>query len=158
MVRIINNTDFGGFYDLDFIEKNPDIVSEWVLIDVTNEQKAFIESCHKPMYNGSEFYEGLTQEEIDILNTPFVPEQLSRMKFIIQVFLSTGIKYEDIVIFITNLPNEVIDENSKYVVLTRLRGCAHFERNSSDLLMIAQMMEITTDQLDEIFINGNLIL
>ncbi len=87
-----------------------------------------------------------------------VPEHLSRMKFIMQVFITTGIKYEFIVAFINELPVEVLDDDSKYLVLTRLRGCTHFERYSQDLLMISQMMGITQEQLDEIFINGNLIV
>lgn len=86
-----------------------------------------------------------------------VPKQLSRMKFIMQVFITTTIKYEDIVSFINDLPYQVLDDDSKYLVLTRLIGCTHFERNSEDLLTIAGMMEITSEQLDEIFINGNLI-
>jgi len=88
-------------------------------------------------------------------NSPIeVPKQLSRMKFIIQVFITTGIKYEDIVLFIQNL---TFDEAQKYVILTRLRSATHFDRNSNDLLTIAGMMGITSEQLDNIFINGNLI-
>jgi len=83
-----------------------------------------------------------------------VPQQLSRMKFIIQVYITTGIKYEDIVLFIQNL---AFDEAQKYVILTRLRSATHFDRNSSDLLIIAGMMGISQEQLDNIFINGNLI-
>ena len=83
-----------------------------------------------------------------------VPQEISRMKFIIQVFLTTGIMYEDIVLFIQNL---TFDAAQKYVILTRLRSATHFDRNSNDLLTIAAMMGITSEQLDEIFINGNLI-
>ena len=83
-----------------------------------------------------------------------VPQEISRMKFIIQVFLTTGIMYEDIVLFIQNL---TFDAAQKYVILTRLRSATHFDRYSNDLLTIAQMMGITSEQLDEIFINGNLI-
>jgi len=95
-----------------------------------------------------------TPEEIAEYNQSLIPQQLSRMKFIIQVFLTTGITYEDIVLFIQNL---TFDEAQKYVILTRLRSATHFERNSTDLLTISQMMGITQSQLDEIFINGNLI-
>jgi len=97
------------------------------------------------IWNGSEWVD----------NTPIeVPQQLSRMKFIIQVFITTGIRYEDIVLFIQNL---TFDEAQKYVILTRLRSATHFDRNSSDLLTIASMMGISSEQLDSIFINGNLI-
>lgn len=95
-----------------------------------------------------------TAEEIEAYNRSLIPSQLSRMKFIIQVFITTGIKYEDIVLFIQNL---TFDEAQKYVILTRLRSATHFDRESSDLLTIASMMGITSEQLDSIFINGNLI-
>jgi hypothetical protein len=96
----------------------------------------------------------LTPEEILQANAINVPTTISRMKFIIQVFLTTGIMYEDIVLFVQNL---AFDEAQKYVILTRLRSATHFDRNSSDLLTISAMMGITSEQLDEIFINGNLI-
>lgn len=104
---------------------------------------------------GVEYVES-TEQEIAEANKPIVPETISRMRFIIQVFLTTGIKYEEIVAFIQNLPTEVIDEASKYIVLTRLRSCTHLDRNSTDFNLIADMMGITPEQRDEIFINGNL--
>lgn len=108
----------------------------------------------KPKINDDEtaFIEGATPEEIAEANKVVVPGTISRMKFIIQIFLTTGIKYEDIVLFIQNLN---FDEAQKYVILTRLRSATHFDRTSSDLLTIAAMMQITEAQLDEIFINGN---
>lgn len=95
-----------------------------------------------------------TAEEIEAYNLSLIPKQLSRMKFIIQVFITTDIRYEDIVLFIQNL---AFDEAQKYVILTRLRSATHFDRNSNDLLTIASMMGITSEQLDSIFINGNLL-
>jgi hypothetical protein len=96
----------------------------------------------------------LTPEEIREIT---IPAQISRMKFIMQVFITTQMKYEDIIIFITELPVNVLNDDNKYLILTRLGSCTHFERYSTDLLTISQMMQITTEQLDEIFINGNLI-
>lgn len=116
-------------------------------IEITEEQKAFIETCKLPKYINNDFIDGY----VEVIE---VPEQISRMKFIIQVFLTTGIKYEDIVLFIQNL---TFDEAQKYVILTRLRSANHFDRNSNDLLTISQMMDISQTQLDEIFINGNLL-
>jgi hypothetical protein len=95
-----------------------------------------------------------TAEEIEAYEYNLKPKQISRMKFIIQVFITTGIMYEDIVLFIQNLN---FDASQKYVILTRLRSATHFDRNSADLLTISQMMGITSQQLDEIFINGNLL-
>ena len=115
---------------------------------VTNENGSTYETLEVPK---SGVYETIEELPIEVIE---VPQHLSRMKFIIQVFLTTGIKYEDIVLFIQNL---TFDEAQKYVILTRLKSATHFDRNSSDLLTISAMMGITSNQLDEIFINGNLI-
>ena len=96
-----------------------------------------------------------TSHEIEADEKQRIPAQISRMNFIIQVFMVTGLKYEDIISFIQNLPAQYLDEASKYIVTTKLRGCVFFERYSEDLLLIAQMMNISSAQLDEIFINGN---
>jgi hypothetical protein len=145
--RIINGIDFGGVHSQEWIDNNQDkeiggeLVSEWVLTDVlpTDEKS--------PQWNGSQWIESY-------IKVVEVPKSISRMKFIIQVYLTTQIKYEDIVLFIENLN---FDEAQKYIILTRLRSATHFDRNSSDLLTIAAMMGITSNQLDEIFINGNLL-
>jgi len=132
--RIINGIEHGGNWTEDYIQE------DWVLTDSLPNPL-----FKKPEWNGSEWVD----------NTPIeIPKQLSRMKFIIQVFITTDIRYEDIVLFIQNL---TFDEAQKYVILTRLRSATHFDRNSSDLLTIASMMGITSGQLDSIFINGNLI-
>jgi len=116
-------------------------------IEITEEEKLFIEGCKLPKRINGVFVDAY----VEVIE---VPQQLSRMKFIIQVFITTDIRYEDIVLFIQNL---TFDEAQKYVILTRLRSATHFDRNSSDLLTIASMMGITSEQLDSIFINGNLI-
>ena len=100
------------------------------------------------------FIEGATTDEIAEEIKKSVPQTLSRMKFIIQVFISLGIKYDDIILFIQNLN---IDENEKYIILTKLRSVTDFNRNSIDLQNISSLMQISETQLDEIFINGNKI-
>lgn len=105
-------------------------------------------------WNGKCFEEMATEEELNAIKKKSVPQELSRMKFIIQSFLTTGVKYEDIVLFIQKLN---FDEAQKYVILTRLRSATHFDRNSNDLLTIASLMQISDEQLDEIFIEGNKI-
>ena len=103
-------------------------------------------------WNGKYWEEMATEEELIAIKKNAVPQELSRMKFIIQIFLTTGIKYEDIVLFIQKLN---FDETQKYVILTRLRSAVQFDRNSNDLLTVASLMKISETQLDEIFINGN---
>lgn len=115
---------------------------------VTNADGSFQDFTKKPTSGSFEII------DFDLEISIEVPAQISRMNFIIQVFLVTGLKYEDIVSFIQNLPEQNLDEASKYIVLTKLRGCVFFERHSEDLLLIAQMMGISDAQLDEIFTNG----
>lgn len=93
----------------------------------------------------------LTEEEIRDIT---IPKQLSRMKFKMQVLITTGITYNDIISFIQGLS---MSDFYKKLLLIRLEDCVVFERYSEDLLYIAQEMNITDEQLDEIFINGNLI-
>ena len=65
--RILNN-EFQGIYTPDFIEQNKDkiingqLVSEWQLTEVlpTEQEKAYL----KLMFDGSQYYEGATPEEI----------------------------------------------------------------------------------------------
>ena len=154
LVKIKNNKP-DGYFSQSFIDNNIDkiingqLVSEWELSNILPNSEII-----EAIWNGSEWTEGATPEEILQANAIKIPTQISRMKFIIQVFLTTGIMYEDIVLFVQNLN---FDEAQKYVILTRLKSATHFDRNSNDLLTISAMMGITSNQLDEIFINGNLI-
>lgn len=102
----------------------------------------------------NQWYENASAEEIKSL---IVPNELSRMKFIIQINRTTGIRYEQIEVFINNIPDNILDDNSKYEIITRLKAAVDFNRYDTDLLTISQMMGITSGQLDSIFINGNLI-
>lgn len=143
VAKINGDNSFGGnFY-------TKDIKEGWNTTTVVYDSKFL-----KPIWDNSNWVEGATPEEITEINKTILPTQISRMKFIIQVFLTTGIMYEDIVLFIQNMN---FDQAQKYVILTRLRSATHFDRYSNDLLTIAQMMGITSEQLDNIFINGNLL-
>lgn len=64
--RILENNDFGGVYKGDFLSKNLNkvinggLVSEWNLTDVLPG-----DNLYKPTWNGTEWIEGFTQQEID---------------------------------------------------------------------------------------------
>jgi len=144
--RIDTDGNILGVYDVEsFLNVNTELVSDWILIEVSLEDIELINQGYKYIDNL-----WVAPEPIEPIID--VPQTISRMKFIIQVFLTTGIKYEDIVLFIQNL---VFNEAQKYIILHRLRSATHFDRNSSDLLTISQMMQITSNQLDEIFTEGN---
>jgi len=132
-----------GVVDFECNEINEEIV-------ITDSEPTF----YVNKWNGKCFEEMATADELNAIKKNAVPQELSRMKFIIQVYLTTGIKYEDIVIFIQNL---AFDEAQKYLILTKLSSAVHFDRYSNDLLKIASLNRITDEQLDEIFIEGNKI-
>lgn len=116
---------------------------------IINEDGSSYETLEMPTSGVFETIEFELPEEI-----VEVPHQLSRMQFEMQVLITTGIEWAEIILFIEGL---VMSELYKKLLLIRLRRCTHLERYSEDLNAIAQMMHITQDQLDEIFINGNLI-
>lgn len=149
IARILENNDV-KLYTSDYFELYPGLVVDWVVVEITEEQYNLISTYKMPKYEDEVFFDSY----VEVVE---VPSKLHRMKFIIQVNRTTGIKYEDIVLFINNIPNESLNADSKYEILTRLRSAEDFYRTNSDLLLIAVMMGITQEQLDEIFINGNLI-
>lgn len=140
--QILEDNSCGGIFTDDYLANNHSLVSEWELTEILPNQ-----NVTAPFWDGSGW--------IECPKSVNIPIEVTRMNFIIHVFLVTGLKYEDIVSFIQNLPQQHLDDTKKYIVLTKLRGCVYFERYSEDLLMVAQMMNITSEQLDEIFINGN---
>lgn len=134
-------------YTNDFFDLYPDLVSSWIIVEITEEQYNFISTYKMPKYVNGVFFDSY----VEVIE---VPKQLSRMKFKMQVLITTGITYNDIIAFIQGLS---MSEFYKKLLLIRLEDCIYFERYSEDLNTIANLMGITQEQLDEIFINGNLI-
>jgi len=95
-----------------------------------------------------------TPEEIEAYHRSLIPKKLSKMQFEMQVLITTSIEWANIISFIESL---VMSELYKKLLLIRLRRCTYLERFDEDLNTISFMMGITQEQLDEIFINGNLI-
>ena len=132
------------------ITENESLFPNFQAIEINKSQEDFINTAKLPKYENNNFIDAYVEVAI-------VPTEISRMKFIIQIKRSTGIKFEEIEIFINNIPNQYLDPDKKYEIITRLNAAVSFNRYNEDLLTIAQMMGITSEQLDEIFINGNLL-
>ena len=147
--RIVNNK-FEGFYTNDFIEQNQDkiidgqLVSEWQLTEVLPN-----ENLINPKWNGTEWIEGATPEEIAEANKPKVPESISQMKLRKQLILS-GISIASIDALIQSLP-----QPNRDLIYTMWEYAVVFDRSNPELIGLAQMLGLTSEQLDEIFINGN---
>ena len=109
----------------------------------------------------------LTAEEIEAYNRSLIPSEISRMKFEIQLYITTTIRgennnivqlgktFQDIIDYINSLQMSNFYKN---LLKMRLLSCVTLERDNDDLNALAPGMGITSEQLDEIFINGNLIV
>ena len=92
-----------------------------------------------------------TPEEIAEANKPIVPESISQMKFRKQLILS-GISIASIDSLIQSLP-----QPNRDLIYTMWEYAVVFDRSNPELNAMSQMLQITSEQLDDIFINGNLL-
>ncbi|WP_445720214.1 hypothetical protein [Flavobacterium sp.] len=151
----IFNDNFFGIYTNDYIEKNKDkivngeLVSNWQLTEILPN-----ESLIKSIWNNG-WIEGATPEEIAEANKPIVPCSISRMRLKLELF-ERNITVEDIVDTITSIPSAVFSEAEKQKALIKFQEATSYDRYNADLNLIATLMGLSQEDLDEIFINGNL--
>ena len=93
-----------------------------------------------------------TPEEIAEANKPIVPIQVKNMKFRLAL-IKSGIMPSSIDSVITQMPEGAMKEN----IFTLWNFADYLERNDVSLNYMARQFNITHEQLDEIFINGNLL-
>ena len=103
----------------------------------------------KPRLVEGMLVEGATSEEIASMIV--VPDSISQMKLRKQLILS-GISIASVDALIQSLP-----QPTKDLIYTMWEYAVVFDRHNPELNAMAQMLEITQQQLDEIFINGNLL-
>lgn len=100
-------------------------------------------------FQSNSYYEGATSEEIASMIV--VPDSISQMKLRKQLILS-GISIASIDALIQSLP-----QPNRDLIYTMWEYAVVFDRQNPELNAMAQMLNITQQQLDEIFINGNLL-
>ena len=100
-------------------------------------------------FQSNSYYEGATSEEIASMIV--VPDSISQMKLRKQLILS-GISIASIDALIQSLP-----QPNRDLIYTMWEYAVVFDRQNPELNAMAQMLNITKQQLDEIFINGNLL-
>ena len=155
MIRIINNK-LGQTYSNEWLQENQNevingqLVSEWELTEVLPS-----ESLLKPIWNGSEWIEGATPEEIAEANKPIVPQTISAMRLKLQLF-DMGITDQDIFDDIDSIPEVMFSTADKEKAKIKYKTATTFERTNGELNFIATMEGLTQEQVDAIFINGNL--
>ena len=103
----------------------------------------------KPRLVDGVLVEGATSEEIASMIV--VPDSISQMKLRKQLILS-GISIASVDALIQSLP-----QPNRDLIYTMWEYAVVFDRSNPELNAMAQMLEITQQQLDEIFINGNLL-
>lgn len=133
---------FGGFRDENSIPNNMGITSTMY------ENQFFI-----GIWNGSEWVEGATPEEIAEANKPIVPQTARSMNFRL-VLIQNGISMQSVYDLIDSLPtpqNQLAYQMFEYAT--------HYDRNNAMVNGLAQMMGISQEQLDDFFIQSeNLVV
>ena len=143
---MLHRVDENGFLIGSYTESYPHFKEDWILIETP-----ITESFIKSKWNGTQWIEGATPKEIAEASKPIVPDSISQMKLRKQLILS-GISIDSIDALIQSLP-----QPNRDLIYTMWEYAVVFDRHNPELNAMAQMLEITQQQLDEIFINGNLL-
>jgi hypothetical protein len=93
----------------------------------------------------------LTEEEMK----PIVPERISKLNLKIQLLLR-GITREHILLTIDSIPESMFAKLDKDIAVLKFDDSVYLERYNADLNLIATLEGLSQDDVDEIFINGNL--
>ena len=101
-------------------------------------------------------YVEATPEEIAEANKPIVPQTISAMRLKLQLF-DMGITDDDIFEDIDSIPEVMFSTADKEKAKIMYKTATIFERTSGELNFVATMEGLTQEQVDEIFINGNLL-
>ena len=123
-----------------------------IVYRVYNEKGGYTEYTEEPQGVDFEIIDKTpTPEEIAEANKPIVPESISQMKLRKQLILS-GISIASIDALIQTLP-----QPNRDLIYTMWEYAVVFDRSNSELNEMAEMLGISQEQLDDIFINGNLL-
>ena len=118
----------------------------------------YVENFVKPLLRIDPlgFVEGATPEEIAESNKPIVPEEISAMRLKLLLF-DMGITDQDIFDDIDSIPDFMFSIAEKEKAKIKYKTATTFERTNGELNFVATMEGLTQEQVDEIFINGNLL-
>lgn len=143
--RIVNGKDWGGNFTENHFIKYPELLNEWVLTEIIPN------GLKTPEWNGSGWYEAY----VEVVE---VPQEISRMKFKIQIRRSTIYSYDIILTYIQNLAvTELFTQDDKDELIDRLEDAVSFNRYHKDFINLANMLSVSDEIKDEIFIEGNKI-
>ncbi len=133
------------------IGENDNLFPNCTPIEITEQEKIFIENCKLPKRINGVFVDNFV-EFIEF------PEEISRMKFKIQIERSTIYSYDIILEYIKNMVlNEDFTQDKKNELIYRLEDAVSFNRYHQDFINLANMLGVSDEIKDEIFIEGNKI-
>jgi hypothetical protein len=98
------------------------------------------------------FIENLTPEEIEAIENAKIPNQISIMDFRIQL-IKIGIEIQDIINTINSIPTNILSETEKKIILIKLEFASVIDRTDAEFIQIAELMNITPNQIKTIFNN-----
>ena len=115
-----------------------------------NNQEIIGDGFQKPILVNGVVVESITQEELDELNKPKVPESISQMKLRLQLIIN-NISIASIYAMIDGIE----DIKQRESIYAKWEYAVIFDRQDTTLNSMAQMLGISQIELDQIFIDGN---
>lgn len=129
------------FYECEEIPLEPCIV-------ITEALETKLATLLKPDVNNdyTDFIETATEQELQDYISSQVPQTISQMKFRVQLILN-GISIDSIYQTINSIPDELL----RQMIYTKFEYAQEFERTDETLNQMAQMLQVSQEQLDSIF-------
>jgi hypothetical protein len=104
----------------------------------------------KPQVIDDVWFEGATEEEIEEYQKSLIPPTISQMNLRLQL-IAENISIASVYDTIEQIPDAI----TKETIYTKWEYALIFERADQTLNQMAQMLNVSQEQLDRIFINGN---
>lgn len=136
---ILNNGKEIGCVPDDYIPfENEILLTEMRLISMN-------EPCWN--FNKKEFY-----DNNPIIDEPIIQEEISSVKFFLALYTQLGLTIDIIEDKINKIPTEYFSYDQKMEAIIMLKKSNSFVRSDETLNAFAQVMQISKEQLDQLFI------
>lgn len=106
---------------------------------------------YHPKWDGEQWIEGATAEEIEALSIETVPEKISKLQLKVQLVMM-GYDLQLIEDAIKQLT-----EPQRTIAMLAWTDATNIHRDNSFITMVAQILQLTEKQVDQIFIEGDKI-
>lgn len=132
--------------DSTLLDKLPENVITKIGLEVTPAQ-----GFYQPKWDGEKWIEGATAEEIEAISAETVPEKITKLQLKIQL-VRMGFDLQIIENAINTLP-----EPQKTFASLSWTEATNFYRDNDMIASIGQMLNLTSEQIDELFIEAEKI-